>query len=127
MTSSITAIYLVEEDEALREAIVYMLASEWADTRDVRAFAGSTKLLTFVQGRAIAGALVIYDVLAPWDGGLVLYDELSHRIPELKFLFITGYSLSAGEIALLEREGFGHLEKPFLLSSLRVAIKTLLA
>jgi two-component system, cell cycle sensor histidine kinase and response regulator CckA len=57
--------------------------------------------------------LVLSDLVMPDVGGIVLFQELSQRKPDLKMIIMTGYPLEDSGKALLEQGIVDWLHKPF--------------
>ena len=57
--------------------------------------------------------MVISDMVMPVMGGVVLFQTLVNRWPEVKMLFITGHPVNEQDQALLESGNVHWLQKPF--------------
>jgi len=55
----------------------------------------------------------VLDVVMPKKGGKQAYDEMIRTIPELKVLFLSGYSANAIHESFILLPGLSFLQKPF--------------
>jgi two-component system NtrC family sensor kinase len=58
-------------------------------------------------------AMAVLDVVMPKMGGKQVYDEMAKRSPELKVLFLSGYSANAIHDSFVLHQGIPFLRKPF--------------
>lgn len=101
-------IYVVDDDEALRDSLVWMLES---NAYVVRAFDCAE---TFLEAYApdMTGCIVL-DVRMPGMSGLELFDELGRRHCTLPVIFITGHGDVPMAVAALKKGAADFIEKPF--------------
>jgi two-component system, cell cycle sensor histidine kinase and response regulator CckA len=103
-------ILLVEDETATREAVREVLQS--LGYRVLTAVNGSQALELFEQ-EPEGIDLVLSDLVMPDVGGIVLFQELNIRMPNLKMMIMTGYPLEDRGKALLEQGIVDWLQKPF--------------
>ena len=117
-------VLVVEDNDAVRAAICRILRRagyevvEAAGAEDARAVCAQ-------KGRAIQ--LLITDVVMPFVSGPELAAELASARPELKVLFMSGYSGNAITRHGVLREGVMFLHKPFTPTSVAHAVREVLA
>jgi GAF domain-containing protein/ActR/RegA family two-component response regulator len=116
-------ILLVEDDFSAREALKTLL--EVRNYQVLTASNGSDALRVFDEtGNHID--LVVSDVVMPVMGGMVLYDRLVQRWPDVKMLFITGHPVDERDRAILEKGHVHWLQKPFSVGKFNQAVASLL-
>jgi two-component system, cell cycle sensor histidine kinase and response regulator CckA len=103
-------ILLVEDEAATREAVREVLQS--LGYKVLAAVDGTEALAIFEQALQTID-LVLSDLVMPDVGGIVLFQELSQRKPDLKMIIMTGYPLEDSGKALLEQGIVDWLHKPF--------------
>lgn len=101
-------IFIVDDDEALRDSLVWMLESSGYR---VAAFDSAEAFLD-VWREAMAGCLVL-DVRMPGMSGLELFEELGRRRCTLPVIFITGHGDVPMAVAALKKGAADFIEKPF--------------
>jgi PAS domain S-box-containing protein len=103
-------VLVVEDEEMVRDLVSECLAA--AGYSVLSASQGREALEVYEEhGRPID--LLATDVVMPVMGGGDLADELVERQPDLRVLFISGYTRDALEPAHLEREHSHFMSKPF--------------
>ena len=103
-------ILLAEDNESVRHLIEQTLISY--GYRVLIACDGEEALDIFRRhGKEIA--MVVLDVVMPKKGGKQAYDEMIRTIPELKVLFLSGYSANAIHESFVLLPGLSFLQKPF--------------
>jgi CheY-like chemotaxis protein len=108
-TQGSESVLLVEDDEAVRALACTVLSRHGYQV--VEASDGQ-EALDLVQGRIEPVNLLITDVIMPHLNGLDLYRQLRQQWPDLRVLFMSGYT--EGEIdADVIAGGAGFLQKPF--------------
>lgn len=101
-------VFLVDDDEAVRDAIGLLLK---ASGLDVRAFASAESFLEFYQ-RSMRGCLLL-DVRMPGMSGLRLQDiMLANRI-SLPIIFITAHGNVPTAVNAIKKGAVQFIEKPF--------------
>jgi CheY-like chemotaxis protein len=103
-------ILLAEDDESVRHLTEKTLSSY--GYRVLAARNGEEALDIFrLHGKEIA--MVVLDVAMPKKGGKQAYDEMMKISPELKVLFLSGYSADAIHTSFVLHPGIPFLQKPF--------------
>ncbi len=118
------AILVVEDEDAVRNFVVRALAKEGhavLNAPDPR------KALDLVRTRVDALDLLITDVIMPHMSGKRLYQELKKFYPQLRVIYMSGYTAN-----LLEKQGVApekrnFLAKPFGISALLKRVEETLA
>ena len=116
-------ILVAEDDETLRSLASRILAG-----------AGYTVLLAGDGEKALQVyadyegdiALVLLDVVMPKLGGRAVFDILSKRRPELRFIFSSGYSVNAVHTDFVLDAGIEFLQKPYAPDALLRKIREVL-
>ncbi len=111
-------VYLVDDDDDVRQAIKYALES--ADYQ-VRAFVGAQDFQA-IAPRITEGVLIL-DMRMPGVSGLELQKWLSDRGYRIPIVFISGESLSIEIIDALKLDAVDFLIKPFALPKLLEAVE----
>lgn len=116
-----SAVFVVDDDEAVRESIVLLLEAE---ELNVEAFVNAEAFLDAYHGDW-AGCLVL-DISMPGMTGLELQETLQARQIRLPIIFITGHGDVPMSVRALKAGAFDFIEKPFnhvlLLSRIKDAI-----
>ena len=100
-------IYVVDDDEAVRDALATMLR---AAGRTVETFDSAE---SFVEQRGSASdGCVVLDVRMPGMSGLELQDVLSQRQSSLPILFLTGHGDVPMAVRAMKRGAVDFIEKP---------------
>jgi RNA polymerase sigma factor (sigma-70 family) len=101
-------IYVVDDDEALRDSLLWMLESN-----GYRALGfDSAETYLAAHGPAMTGCLVL-DVRMPGMSGLELFEELKARHCTLPVVFITGHGDVPMAVLALKKGASDFIEKPF--------------
>lgn len=101
-------IYLVDDDEALRDSLVWLLESQGFK---VEAFASAEAFLR-VWRPDFNGCLLL-DVRMPGMSGLELHERLRAHYCTLPVIFITGHGDVPMAVAALKKGAVDFIEKPF--------------
>lgn len=101
-------IYVVDDDEALRDSIVWMLESS---AYRVAAFDSAEAFLAAY--RPDMNGCILLDVRMPGMSGLELFDELTLRRCTLPVIFITGHGDVPMAVSALKKGATDFIEKPF--------------
>jgi CheY-like chemotaxis protein len=113
---------VVEDDAAVRRFTTLVLES---NGYQVIAAAAAAECLAILESRAVAIDLVITDVVMPRMGGLDLAAELDRRYPDLKILYISGYSASIAVQGVASKAPYLVLPKPFTEEELIARVRQL--
>jgi RNA polymerase sigma factor (sigma-70 family) len=106
--SAAPAVYVVDDDEAMRDSLRWLLES--AGYR-VASFSSAERFLAAL--RPDGGACLVLDVRMPGLTGLELQQELNRRGASLPIIFITGHGDVPMAVDALKSGAFHFLEKPF--------------
>ena len=101
-------IYLVDDDEALRDSLVWLLESQGFK---VEAFASAEAFLR-VWRPEFNGCLLL-DVRMPGMSGLELHERLRAHYCTLPVIFITGHGDVPMAVGALKKGAIDFIEKPF--------------
>lgn len=101
-------IYIVDDDEALRDSLVWLLESSGYR---VCAFESSEAFLGAFRAE-MTGCLVL-DVRMPGMSGLELFEALRQRHSTLPVIFITGHGDVPMAVSAVKRGAVDFIEKPF--------------
>ena len=100
--------YLVDDDEAIRDALSWLLKSRGI------ACTAYDSAENFLQswGDTLSGCLVL-DMRMPGMSGLDLFDALGERGSTLPVIFLTGHGDVPMAVGALKKGAFDFFEKPF--------------
>jgi FixJ family two-component response regulator len=108
VTASGSLVYVVDDDEAVRDSLGWLLASI-----GYRVATYSTAE-QFLEGyKAGAASCLVLDVRMPGVSGLELQQELNRRGETLPIIFITGHGDVPMAVNAVKSGAFHFLEKPF--------------
>jgi len=113
-------VLLVEDEEAVRSFAVRALALRGYEVLEAGTGAEALKVLEDYDGDI---DLVISDVVMPEMDGPALLKKLRETMPDIKFIFISGYAEEAFKNNLEDTERYAFLPKPFSLKQLAGAVK----
>ena len=122
-TSRRSVVLVVDDEREIREIEQTMLQQAGYDV--VSADGGATALSMVDQGLAVD--VVIADLMMPGMDGTEMIRQLRRRRPDLKVLFVTGYSDHLFDEQLWLWDDVAFLDKPFTTNGLLEAVSTLLA
>jgi FixJ family two-component response regulator len=115
-------VYLVDDDDALRDALRFLLESAGYSAET---FADAAQFLA-LPGLA-PGACLILDVRMPGMSGIELQRELARRGSTLPVIFLTAHGDVPMAVAAVKQGAFDFIEKPFeearLLQLVEAALK----
>ncbi len=101
-------IHVVDDDEALRDSLVWMLES------NAYAVAAHDSAEAFLEAcRPEMVGCIVLDVRMPGMSGLELFEELRHRRCGLPVIFITGHGDVPMAVSALKKGAVDFIEKPF--------------
>lgn len=113
---SLPVVYLVDDEEVVREALAWLLRSRRLLSES---FASGEAFETFVASRRApwpdAPSCLVLDMRMPGTSGLVLFDSLARRglLSLLPVIFLTGHGDVPTAVATVKRGAFDFVEKPF--------------
>ena len=115
---------VVDDNDATRTFVAQILTR--LGYRTLTAGSGSEATALVERERTEPPQLAITDVVMPGISGPELAEQLLHRLPSLRVLFISGFTgdtlVSRGVVA----DGLGFLPKPFTAASLAGRVRELL-
>ena len=104
-------VFVVDDDDALRDAIATFLDAEG---QACEAFADANALLArFAELPPEASGCLVLDVRMPGLSGLDLQDELNARRIDMPIVFITGYGDVPSAVRAMKGGAVDFLRKPF--------------
>ena len=119
-TLGIPVVYLVDDEEVVREALAWLLRSRRLLSES---FASAEAFEDVVRVRTAAGrapwpeapACLVLDVRMPGTSGLVLFERLAQAqlLAALPVIFLTGHGDVPTAVASVKRGAFDFFEKPF--------------
>jgi len=108
VTANGRLVYVVDDDEALRDSVRWLLESTGYR---IAAYPSAERFLTaYKPGCA---ACLVLDVRMPGLTGLELQQELNRRGETLPIIFITGHGTVPMAVSAVKSGAFHFLEKPF--------------
>lgn len=116
---SIPTVYLVDDEDVLRDALAWLLRSRRLLSEG---YASAEAFEAFLDQRRISGPLdlrdpscLLLDVRMPGMSGLALFDRLIERglVEALPVIFLTGHADVPTAVAAVKRGAFDFVEKPF--------------
>ncbi len=116
-------ILLAEDSQGVREMVAEMLSN-----RGYRVLAAETpaRACDIMKEHSEEIDLLLSDVIMPKMNGLALYTELSHLRPDLKVLFMSGYSENIVTTQNLLTDSINYIQKPFSSQALLARIHDIL-
>ncbi len=116
------AVHVIDDDEALRESLAFLLAA--ADL-EVRTYETPKGFLDELEG--IASGCIITDIRMPQMSGLDLLQRIRQTRADLPVIVITGHGDVPLAVEAMKAGALDFLEKPFddeaLLSAVRAALR----
>lgn len=100
-------IYIVDDDDAMRRSLAYLLDSAGWQTR---VLASGREFLDSYDGH-VPGCLVL-DVMMPLMGGMEVQQILSERVIRLPIIFLSAHGDLPMAVQAMKRGAFDFLEKP---------------
>ena len=109
MNSAPRLIYLVDDDDAFRDSLRWLLES--AGYR-VAAFPSAERFLAAYQ-REASGSCLLLDVRMPGMSGIELQSELRRRRVLLPIIFLTGHGDVPMAVEAVKNGAYDFIQKPF--------------
>jgi PAS domain S-box-containing protein len=116
-------VLVVEDEDLIRQLAEQILRDRGYRVISAASAAEALELVTSLDGEI---DLLVTDIVMPGLSGLDLAQRLRRRIPDLRVLFMSGYSDSPLLRAGLAREGAAFLQKPFSADALERRVRDLL-
>jgi two-component system cell cycle sensor histidine kinase/response regulator CckA len=113
-------IVVVDDQDDVRSLMALMLRRKGYSVIDAAGGADAIRMIESHKGKV---DLLVTDVVMPGIGGRELYEYLSERHPEMKVLFVSGYTADAFEGRTVSG---AFLAKPFLLDTLAKRVHEIL-
>ncbi|BBL53282.1 signal transduction histidine kinase [Bartonella quintana] len=123
LTGSATVL-LVEDEDAVRMGGVRALQMRGYNVLEA---ASGVEALAILEESKGAVDIIVSDVVMPEMDGPTLLKESRQKYPDIKFIFVSGYTKDAFTKNLPQNAIFGFLSKPFTLKQLTLAVKETLA
>jgi RNA polymerase sigma factor (sigma-70 family) len=108
MTDPVQRVYVVDDDEPMRDSLQWLLES---NGHAVEAYASAEAFLEAWR-EDMRGCLVL-DVRMPGMSGLELHEHLADRRSTLPVVFVTGHGDVPMAVAALKKGAVDFIEKPF--------------
>lgn len=102
------AIHIVDDDEAIRDSLSWLLQSR---SLDCRCFASGESFLD--HWRPDLPGCILLDIRMGGMSGLEVFDALEARGSRLPVIFLTGHGDVPMAVSALKRGAFDFVEKPF--------------
>ena len=113
-------VYVVDDDEAVRDSLQFLLEPPY----QVTTFDSAEAFLERYDPKAIA--CLILDVRMPGMSGLQLQEELLARGSHLPVVFITGHGDVPMAVATMKKGAVDFIEKPFEQQALKALVDRML-
>ncbi len=123
-TCSNYTVLLTEDDDEVRGVVKAML--EILGTTVFEADSG-LRAIELVRGKIAEFDLLLTDVIMPGMSGIELAAEVRKQNPDIKILFMSGYTDNALQFKDVISDSFALIEKPFDVNSLSIQINSVLA
>ncbi len=101
---------VVEDDTALRNLFEKMLTIAGYQ---VTTAANGDEAVSFIEDKGLRPDVVVTDVIMPGMSGSILIDRLRNTIPDIKFLYMSGYSDNTISYHGILKPGTPFIQKPF--------------
>ncbi len=124
VTGNAEQILVVEDEPSLRKLIQSILGKM---NYNVETASNGGEALILIEDKKLCPDLVIMDVVMPGMSGNVLADRLRRTIPDLKIVFMSGYSDDAIANRGILDGNTPFIQKPFTKTSLSKEVKKLLS
>jgi CheY-like chemotaxis protein len=117
-------ILVIEDDSAMREVVRDLLQGLGYE---VTVAANGGEALLAVEEAGLEPALVITDCVMPGMSGEVVADRLRRTLPDLRILFMSGYTDQGAQLHSLLRRGTPFVQKPFRSAELAAQVRIALS
>jgi len=116
-------ILVAEDEEEVRNLAKSLL--EEAGYKVIAAVDGYDTINKFMENKEDV-SLLFLDVVMPTKNGREAYEEISKIRPDIKVLFMSGYSESSIHKITILKEGFHFISKPFSQMALLKKVREIL-
>ncbi len=113
-------VLLVEDEDAVRNFAARALARQGYEVLEAASGLEALEVMEREEGRI---DLVVSDVIMPEMDGPTMLKEMRKTRPDLKIIFVSGYSDDAFKKSLDENEVYAFLPKPFTLPQIAAKVK----
>lgn len=120
MTTNSSTIYVVDDDDAVRDSLRFLLET---NGYNVQTFASGEEFLEKYDPTLIS--ILITDVRMPGMTGLQLQEELNARKVNIPIVFITGHGTVPMVVNTMKKGAVDFIEKPFNLTDIQEVISHL--
>lgn len=121
MSSSQTTIYIVDDDNAVRDSLRFLLET---NGYIVETFPSGELFLDSYKPDSVS--ILITDVRMPGMSGLQLQEEMNNRKIDIPIVFITGHGTVPMAVSTMQRGAVDFIEKPFNLAHIQEVISRLI-
>lgn len=121
MSSSQTTIYIVDDDNAVRDSLRFLLET---NGYIVETFPSGELFLESYKPDSVS--ILITDVRMPGMSGLQLQEEMNSRKIDIPIVFITGHGTVPMAVSTMQRGAVDFIEKPFNLTHIQEVISRLI-
>jgi FixJ family two-component response regulator len=122
MTQQSGTIYIVDDDDAVRDSLQWLLETD--PTYRVKTFPSAEAFLAHYDNNPV-GCLIL-DVRMPGMSGLELQEQLNARGSTLPIVFITGHGDVPMAVSTMKKGAVDFIEKPFNEAELRRIVESML-
>lgn len=105
-------VLIVEDEQQVRELVIEILKPMGFNILSAE---NGQKAIDYIRTNSDSIGLLISDIILPDLNGKIIYDELSKVKPEIKSLFMSGYTAEVISSENFENEKFNFIQKPFLM------------
>jgi two-component system, LuxR family, response regulator FixJ len=102
------AVYVIDDDEAVRDSLALLLESQWFT---MRGFASGLEFLSVAS--SLAAGCIVMDMRMPGMDGLELLERLKERKLSLPVIAMTGHGEVSVAVQALKAGAIEFIEKPF--------------
>ena len=107
MSQDNAIIYIIDDDESIREMLEMMVASVG---HEYQSFADGAQFLSQFEERH---GCILLDIRMPGMSGMVVQEKLNELNTMLPIIFITGHGDIAMAVEAMQKGAFDFMEKPF--------------
>jgi len=116
-------VLVVEDDEMVRKFVVQALIEEGFDIREAE---GGESALQLLENGTYTPELLLTDLVMRGINGRVLYEKVHEIVPDIKVIYMSGYTKDIICSQGVLDEGLAFLQKPFAVPVLLDKVKELL-
>ncbi len=116
-------VMVVEDNEMVRQLVVDILSHCGYSVLEAE---GGAECLRMLEAMPKAPDLLLTDVVMPGMNGKALYQQAVHLVPQLKVLYMSGYTENVIASQGVLEEGLHFIQKPFSSSALTAKVRQVL-